>query len=92
MKSLCFKFGHDIFKASKWQVHKVEMTSPSLKSWHFKTSEDIITKINLLALHVMRIKLKWWWVWQPSLSHSCSLEKRHFTHKQLETGHLGQTF
>jgi hypothetical protein len=66
--SLCFKFGRISLLASKWQVHKrhkVEMTffQPFYEiklmtslSLLFETSEDIITKLNLQALHIMRIK------------------------------------
>ena len=54
MKSLWGKFGYDILTGFK-------MASPQswdALSWHFKASEDIMTKFKSQALHI--IKIKYW--------------------------------
>ena len=77
--------------ASKWQVLKVGM--PVFQPFYemkLKTSKFKVLafwgqwryhnkiQITSSSYHKNQI-LKSWWEWQPSLSHSCSLEHRHFT-------------
>ena len=65
IKSLWFKFGHDIFlyllqngKSFKLGCHfmKWNWRLLSLKSWPFEASEDIMTKFKSQALHIIKIK------------------------------------
>ena len=62
MKSLWFKFGHDIFtcfkilklecpfSATKWNWRPLDLTS-----WPFEASEDIMTKLKSQALIIIKI-------------------------------------
>ena len=54
MKSLWFEFCHDIFTGLKMPNWKTGI--PTLRPCHFEASEDIITKFESQALHIIAIK------------------------------------